>query len=50
MYCATVFCRSLIYSSIVKNPTSSLAASVEVYLHLLSGVLHGNRPVSRLAT
>ena len=50
MYYATLFCRRLIYSSIVKNPTSSLAAAAEVYLHLPSGVLRGSRPVSRLAT
>ena len=50
MYYATVFCRRLIYSSIVKNPASSLAAVAEVYLHLPSGVLRGSRPVSRLST
>ena len=51
MYCATVFWRLLMYSSIVKNPASYLAiASAEVYLHFLSGVLRRSFPVSRLAT
>ena len=50
MYCAIVLCRRLIYSSIVKNPASSLAAAVEVYIHLPSDVLHGSRPVIRLST
>ena len=50
IYCATVFCRRMIYSSIVKNPAPSLAAADEVYLHLLSGVLRGSRPVSHIAT
>ena len=45
MYCETVFCRRLIYSSIVNNPASSLDAADEVYLHLPSGVRRGSRPV-----
>ena len=50
MYCVTVFCRRLIYSYIVKNPDFPLAAAVEVYIHLPSGVLRGRRPVRRLVT
>ena len=50
MYCATMFWFLLVYSSIVKNPTSSRDVAAEVYVHFLSGVLHGSRPVSRLAT
>ena len=50
MYCATVFCRHLINSFTVKNPASSLADAAEVYLHLLSCVLRGSRPVRHLAT
>ena len=50
MYCATVFCRRLIYSSIVKNPTSYFAAAAKVYLHPPPGVLSRSRPFSRLAT
>ena len=38
------------YSSIIKNPNSSLAIAVEVYFHFLSGVLRGSRPVSSIAT
>ena len=50
MYSATVFYCRLIYSSIVNNPVSYLAASSKVYLHLLSGVLRGSRPVRLLDT
>ena len=50
MYRATVFYRRLIYSSIIKDTASSLAAAAEVYLHLPSGVLRRSRPVSRIAT
>ena len=39
MYYATMFCRRRMYSSIVKNPASSLAVSVEVCVHFLSSVL-----------
>ena len=50
IYCATVlFCR-LVYSLIVKNPVSSLAATAEVYLHLSYSALRGSRPVKRLST
>ena len=48
MYCATVFCRRLIYSSIVNNTASSLDATVEVYLHLLSGVFRRSRTVKNI--
>ena len=50
IYCATVFWRRLIYSSIVKNPASYLAAAAEVYLHLPSVVICVSRPVSFLDT
>ena len=50
MYCVTVLWRRLIYYSIVKNPASSLSVIEKVYLHFLSDVLHGSRPVSCLDT
>ena len=50
MYCATVFFRRQLYSSVVWNPTSSLAVTADVYFHFPSGFLRGSRPVSRLAT
>ena len=50
MYYVDVFCRRLMYFSIVNNPTSYLAAAVEVYIQFLSGVLRGSRPVIRLVT
>ena len=50
MYCETVFCCFLIYSSMDKNLVSSLAVDAEVYLHLPSGVLSGSCHASRLAT
>ena len=50
MYCATVVWCLRMFSSITNNPTSSLSVAVEVYVHLLSGVLRGSRPVNRLAT
>ena len=37
MYCATVFCCCQMYSSIVLNPASSLAASANVYFHFPPG-------------
>ena len=50
MYCATMFYRHLIYSSIVKKTDSSLAAASEVYLHLPYCVLLRRCPVIRLVT
>ena len=50
IYCATVFWRRLTYSSIVKKPTASIAAAAEVYFHVLSVVLRGSCPVSRITT
>ena len=50
MYYATVFWRRLEYSFIVKNPAASLAAASEVYFHILSVVLRGSCPVSRIDT
>ena len=50
MYCATVFWRRLMYSSIVKNPASSRAVADEVYVNFPFDVLCGRRPISRLAT
>ena len=50
MYCATMFWLHLMYSSITNNPASYLAVAAKVYVHFLSGVLRGRRPVSRLST
>ena len=50
IYYAEVLWRRLMYSSIVNNPVSSRAVAAEVYVHFLSGVLRGSRPVSRLTT
>ena len=47
---ATLFCCRLIYSSIVKNPASSLATAAEMYFHLPHSVLRGIRTVIRLVT
>ena len=47
MYCATMFCRRQIESSIVWNPASSFAAAAEVYFDFPSGFRHGSLPVSR---
>ena len=49
IYCATVFWRRLMYYSIVKKPAASIAITAEVYLHILSVVLHMIFPVSRLS-
>ena len=50
MYCATVFCHHRMYSCIVWNPASSLAAAAEVYSRFLSVLCRGSRPISRRAT
>ena len=46
IYCTTVFWRRLTYYSIVKNPTASLAAAVELYLHVPYIFLRRICPVS----
>ena len=38
------------YSSIINNPATSLAATAKVYLHFLSLVLRGSCPISCLVT
>ena len=50
IYCAIVFWNSLMYYSIVKNPSSSRAVAAEVYIQFLSGVLCGSCLVSHLGT
>ena len=50
MYCANVFCRRRMYSSIVWNPASSLAIAAEVYVHPPSGFCRGICPARRIAT
>ena len=50
MYCATVLCRHLMYSSIVKNPASSLAVATDMYHHFPSSVLCRSLTVICLAT
>ena len=45
-----MLCRCLIYSSIVNNTASSLAAAAEVYLHLPSDVLFEIYTVRHLST
>ena len=50
MYCATVFCRCLMYYSIIWNPASSFAVSAKVYYHFLSVFCCRICLVSRCAT
>ena len=50
MYCMAVFWRRLVYSSIVKNPASSLAVASKVYFHFLSGVIPRIRTIIHLST
>ena len=50
IYCATVLWRRLTYYSIIKKPAASLAATVEVYYHTPSFVLHRSCPASHLTT
>ena len=50
MYCATVFCRSLMYCSIIWNPASSLAVAAKVFSHLPSVFSYVGRLISRRAT
>ena len=50
MYCVTVFCPHLIYSSIVNNTASYLATATKVYLHLLSGVFRSSHTISHITT
>ena len=50
IYCATVFWRRQMYSSIVKNPASSLAIVAKFYVHFLPGVLGGIRSVNCITT
>ena len=50
MYCANVFYCYRMYSSIIWNPTSSLAAATKAYFNFPSGFCYRIRPVIRLVT
>ena len=50
MYFATVFFHCLMYSSIIRNPTSSLAVAADVYYHFPSVFHRRSHPISRRTT